>query len=640
MSSYAATALTALALLSIPAAAQADGTITATAGGTRSVTNTDSGYANPLPGVAFQRAAWVADPATATWSALCTTDVTGDCTSASLPDGRYLVRQAPAGAPAGWRALTEVAWGGGSAGASPSREYVGDVTVNGAAVTVHPSTDWAPTAPTQASGRFVAAKDNPPLPAKCGLDVLLLLDRSGSITPQRNTYRDAAQQLVNTLSGTPTRLKIYSFADSATADQNTFLDLSVPADVATANAVIDTVYAGTNGSTNWDAGMKLAAGAAVDTVVFVTDGNPTARDSNTPGANADGGGTVDLLDLTAGIASANKVKTEGKSGGPVLPAGATILGVGSGTGVTASNLAAVSGPTEGTDYFVSSIAGLGAQLQRVANQLCGTRIHVRKLTDDPDPAAARPGWEFTAGKPANSPVTFTPASLTTTGSPADDVINVDRIPAAGAPNITVAETQQAGYTFTASECRAGGFADVTSGGAATTTIATVHRGEDWYCTFRNHNDSIQPPPPPPPPPPPATPPAPVTPAPPADTPVVSAAAPVPAQGVAGSQSGSSTGSARLIAPDRCVPRAFNATVTGRGISSVLFALDGKRLRLVRSTGATVSFRARITPRGHSTKPHRVTARVTFKVAANTRARTLAFTYRGCARAAVAPAFTG
>ncbi len=478
--------LLALVACCIPAAASASGTITATAGGVRSLLNNDDGYANALAGVAFEKAAWVSDPATASWSALCTTDGTASCTSASLANGRYLVRQAALGAPSGWRALTRLAWGGSSAGASPARDYVGDVNVsNGSSATVRPSTAWSPTAASSASGRFVVAKNNPPLPARCGLDVLLLLDRSGSITSQRDTYKAAAQQLVSTLSGTPTRLKIYSFAESASANQSAFLNLDTPADVATANSVINAVYAGTGGATNWDAGMKLAAGAAVDTVLFVTDGNPTYRDSSTSSANDDGGTTVNLLDLTAGIASANKVKAEGKSGGPLLAAGATILGVGSGSGITASNLAAVSGPVEGTDYVTSSVSGLGAELQRIANQLCGARIHVRKLTDDPDAAVAKAGWDIAAGKPGGSPVSFTPGALTTTGDPADDVINVDKIPAAGATSITVSETQKTGYAFVASACQKDSFATPGSGGSTTATIATLRRTEDWYCTFRN-----------------------------------------------------------------------------------------------------------------------------------------------------------
>ena len=295
-------------------------------------------------------------------------------------------------------------------------------------------------------------------------------------------YKAAAQQFVTTMSGTPTRLKIFSFSASATADQNTFLDLENAGDVATANSKLNTIYNNPGGSTNWDAGMKLAAGAGVDVVVFITDGNPTSRDSTTSGANSDGGGTVDLLDLTFGIASANKVKTQGKSA--VLGTGASILALGVGTGVTAGNLAAVSGPVAGVDYSTSSTSGLDTMLQQLANKLCGARIHVRKLTNDGDVAVAKSGWTFTAGKPAGSPVTFTPGAITTTGLPADDVIKVDKVPAAGG-SVTLAETAQANYSFASSQCAKNNFPDALSGGSATTTIAAVQRNDDWYCTFRN-----------------------------------------------------------------------------------------------------------------------------------------------------------
>jgi len=839
-----------LALLCLPAGAHAAGTITATAGGTRSAVNTDSAYAVGLDGVAFQKADWVSDPATASWSALCTTGVTGACTSASLADGRYLVRQAPGGAPAGWRALTQAAWGGSSSGTSATRDYVGDATVSGADVAVHPSTAWSPTAGSSTSGDFIAAKDNPPLPERCGLDVLLLLDRSGSIGPQKATYSDAAKQFVSALSGTPTRLKITSFAAGATADQATFLDLDDPADVATANARIDSVYASPAGGTNWDAGMKLAAAAGVEVVVFITDGNPTLRDTGGTGS------TVNLLDLTSGVASANKVKTEGQS----ALAGATILAVGAGTGVTASNLAAVSGPTEGTDYVMSSVAGLDAKLQELANKLCGARIHVRKLTDEADASAPKPGWTFTPGKPAGSPVTFSSGSVTTAGRPAESVISVDRIPAGGASAITVAETQKAGYAFVASQCQTGGFADVTAGGTVTATIPTVRRTEDWYCTFRNrtlvgavaivktgttwayHGDTLsftfavtnagespltsvavsddhcspltlrekrdsggnpdptpsvldltdtwvyecsmpapahtareanpivntatvtaqdpldhpvsdtdqhstrllhpaiaidktgpataqagQPvsytlavtnpgdvpflapnvtvtdalceaPPvltttngdtspgqldpgdtwtytctvrtlagqtvvdnvgvvtatdsyggqdvtdsdpastvltaPPVELPAPVTPPAPVAPPAPAEPPAT------PVTGQSTDVPGRPTGTARLSGNSRCVSKAFSARVTGRGIAQVQFLLDGKHLKTVKSAPGRAVFKVRITPSGSATKSHRVTARVSFKRSANTRARTMRFVYVGCPRQAIKPPFAG
>ena len=98
----------------------------------------------------------------------------------------------------------------------------------------------------------------------------------------------------------------------ASADQNTFLDLSVPADVTTAKNVIAAVYGNTGGGTNWDAGLDLASGAGVDSAIAITDGNPTVRDSND--SDAASSSDVDLYDLTFGIASANKIKTIGKNG--------------------------------------------------------------------------------------------------------------------------------------------------------------------------------------------------------------------------------------------------------------------------------------------------------------------------------------
>jgi uncharacterized repeat protein (TIGR01451 family) len=466
-----------VAALCAPAAALATyGTITVNAGGLRSTTNIDNGYANALPGLAFQKASWTSNPADANWSSMCTSDASGDCTSGTVANGRYLVREAPSGAPAGWRSLTDAAWGGGSTGSSPSRDYVGDVTVASNNATVRPSTTWSPTASSSTSGAFIAAKNNPPMPDRCGLDVLLLLDRSGSIAAQKNTYRAAAKQFVSTLSGTPTRLKISSFSDTTSADQSSFLDLDDSSDVSTANSKIDGVYSAPAGSTNWDGGMSLAANAGVDVVVFITDGNPTYRNTTTGTSSGD---VVDLLDLTAGVASANKVKTIGKSSGT----GATILAVGAGSGVTASNLAAVSGPVAGTDYVTSSVAGLDDNLQEIANKLCGARIHVRKLTNES--TTARPDWTYTPGKPGGSPVTFDPSAVTTAGSPAEAAVTVDRVPVAGASSISLTETPKPGYIFVASACRQGGFADVTSGGGVTQTIATVHQTDDWYCTFRS-----------------------------------------------------------------------------------------------------------------------------------------------------------
>ena len=110
---------------------------------------------------------------------------------------------------------------------------------------------------------------------------------------------------------------------------------------------------------------------------------------------------------------------------------------------------------------------------------------MRKLTDQANPTQPRSGWTFTPGKPAGSPVTFSPSPLVTVGSDPADTIAINQVPAAGASNITVTETQQASFGLVASACQLNSFPDPAAGGGLTQTIATVQRNQDWYCTFRN-----------------------------------------------------------------------------------------------------------------------------------------------------------
>lgn len=94
----------------------------------------------------------------------------------------------------------------------------------------------------------------------------------------------------------------------------------------------------------------------------------------------------------------------------------------------------------------------------------------------------------------------------------------------------------------------------------------------------------------------------------------------------------------MAGPSRCVSGPFVAKVNGRNISNVMFTLDGRKLKTIRSVPGRSVFSVRINPRGQNSKAHRVNARVTFRASANTRSRTLRFVYLRCAR--VAPKFTG
>lgn len=143
--------------------------------------------------------------------------------------------------------------------------------------------------------------------------------------------------------------------------------------------------------------------------------------------------------------------------------------------------------------------------------------------------------------------------------------------------------------------------------------------------------------------------------PPADTPP-NAVAPQPAAGVTpGSQPAIAVlparvvrPSARLSAPAGCPPSAFFARVRGRGIQSVRFTLDGRRLATVYRPDVAGAWKARVNTRSLSTGKHRIVARVAFdtsKAAAfqqveGPTAKTMAITFVKCARRASAPAFTG
>ena len=70
--------------------------------------------------------------------------------------------------------------------------------------------------------------------------------------------------------------------------------------------------------------MQLAATAASDLVVFITDGNPTVRNPNSNSDSSDTSGNVNQLDLAYGIASANLAKGANQK----------ILAVGVGSGIT------------------------------------------------------------------------------------------------------------------------------------------------------------------------------------------------------------------------------------------------------------------------------------------------------------------
>ena len=156
---------------------------------------------------------------------------------------------------------------------------------------------------------------NPPVVEECGIPVTLVLDASGSIDSSHavSTVRNAASVFLTALKGTGSTARVIDFGSVArqTAPATLVTDDTLAPGGALANALkayynpIPPLQPGvtahawngrtpvtsasnyTNSTatqyTNWDQSLDQAARQPSDLVVYVTDGDPTAVDSDQPG---------------------------------------------------------------------------------------------------------------------------------------------------------------------------------------------------------------------------------------------------------------------------------------------------------------------------------------------------------------------
>ncbi|HEX6712586.1 MAG TPA: thrombospondin type 3 repeat-containing protein [Thermoleophilaceae bacterium] len=95
--------------------------------------------------------------------------------------------------------------------------------------------------------------------------------------------------------------------------------------------------------------------------------------------------------------------------------------------------------------------------------------------------------------------------------------------------------------------------------------------------------------------------------------------------------------ARLLAPTGCLSRTFSARVRGAQIAKVVFTLDGRKIKTVKSGG---TFVARVNPARLSIGVHRLVATVRFTGSSNAKSRTLRASFQRCAKRLISPRFTG
>ncbi|MCP2321576.1 hypothetical protein HDA40_000083 [Hamadaea flava] len=421
----------------------------------------------PLAGVelGLYAAAGSADPVNGSW-ALCTSDADGDC-SFIVPDTqtgganngvRFFVGQV--GVPVGWFENPTLRTGNGSGSNSTARPYrfpapalAGGQTYTSASDFMISST-WSD--PAASGGVWQQSRNNPRFPATCGLDVALLLDLSASVGSALPQLKAAANTIVDALTGTPSRMAIFSFDGDSPSTGTTNHPNLVPVSTDAGAAQVKNIYSGwaLGKGTNWDQGLFAMAQAApaYDVALVLTDGNPTRFGKPRSGD----GSNTHFRDVENGVFSANALKAEGTR--------VVAVGVGKGVeGVSGLNLRALSGPTAFTgsnaaaaDYFqAADYSSAAADIHDLLLTSCtGTLTVVKQLVPDENEGEdvtgatpAGPGWVFDAST-TTSGVSGLPATETTTDDGTGSVnFDLDYDPGVTSADVAVTETQHDGHTL-------------------------------------------------------------------------------------------------------------------------------------------------------------------------------------------------
>lgn len=160
------------------------------------------------------------------------------------------------------------------------------------------------------------AVQNPPLQQRCGQNIAIVFDVSGSLRNEGiNAVKDAGHAVIDALAGTPANVGFFNFASVSpaveAAQQTTPLSLSDPANVNTLRSKIDSLTHGQPAGTNWEGPLLQIYNSDVhyDAVFFVTDGMVSTNNAHT--ANDRDGYWTHTRDLADAINAANLLKQSG-----------------------------------------------------------------------------------------------------------------------------------------------------------------------------------------------------------------------------------------------------------------------------------------------------------------------------------------
>jgi uncharacterized repeat protein (TIGR01451 family) len=262
---------------------------------------------------------------------------------------------------------------------------------------------------------------NPTLSPHCDMKVALVLDESYSIysTPSDHSgvtnVRKGATAFVNGLVNTGAEVAVVEFnsqARTVTLGGKTYNPVDsafvsgpfsqyINATAPSGDTYDPAKYSSPNYYTNWQDAFVKARALQPELVVYLTDGDPTARNiASSPGfetAFTNGSYSV----LNPAFDEANNLKSAQSARGHVF-----VIGVGAGLSSANSQvrIRAISGQNQypqhdliGADYtLITDFSQLQEALAQMGHALCSVRVHVTKLVDDSGNGkyTAANGWEF------------------------------------------------------------------------------------------------------------------------------------------------------------------------------------------------------------------------------------------------------
>ncbi|WJM15458.1 DUF7507 domain-containing protein [Microbacterium arborescens] len=226
----------------------------------------------------------------------------------------------------------------------------------------------------QAVESDVPPSTNPALSEHCQMNIAISVDLSNSVTDtQLAQTRSELAGLAQSLEGYPLQLAVHNFASNAPATSgpsNSPLPLTSLADEAGVDAVGAYVNgiqrpASAQGGTNWDRGFAAVAASpeTYDALIFLTDGNPTQYGSPARGP----GNSTDRAVMDASVRSANELKATGTR---IVPIGVSDNLSGQALADFREHIRQVSGPTEGSDYYIAGFSALQRTLIDIVNANC------------------------------------------------------------------------------------------------------------------------------------------------------------------------------------------------------------------------------------------------------------------------------